>query len=115
MKLNISKNIKIFLFGIMILIIILLTSCGAFITEGIVTNKTFIPEHTESKVITTFVSTGKITVPITSPRTINYPDEWKITFEGENKDGEKVSRTISVKKEVFNKYKIGDYIDINNI
>lgn len=42
-------------------------------------------------------------------------DEWKITFEGENEDGEKVSRTVSVKKEIFNKYEIGDYIDINNI
>lgn len=90
--------------------LILVTFSGCFqITEGKIVDKGFIPAHTETKIISGIRRIGKTTMPYSYPVTRSYPDQWTITFENENEDGELKKRTVYVDESTYESSKIGDY------
>ena len=110
-------NLKISLITVLLIVISGLLICSfvyfvylhiqqSSVTEGVVINMKFTPEHDETIMMPTMI--GRHTILM--PKTRHYDDEWLITFEGKDKKGEIRQRTVYVNKKIYDKYKKGDYI-----
>lgn len=86
---------------------------GSHVTSGVVTSKTFIPEHVE--VNTIMIDTdgdGIGNFPMTND--VHYPDQYRVTIRGKYGDKE-YSRMVSVDKTSYQLITIGMQLDINNL
>ena len=89
------------LVSILLLLLMLLTACSIEpLSNATVVDKHYEPSHTR----TVMMWTGKIMIPVVR----HFPEEWTIMIEGFDEDGEKVTKTYSVSKKEYKKYKIGD-------
>lgn len=95
-----------------IVICIIFTSCSN-ITEGIIIDKQFIPEHIEHSIILSPRKIGKITVSYPIPIRRHYSDQWLIIVENINEQNEKITKTFNVTENTYNAYNIGDYFHFN--
>lgn len=100
---------------ISILFLIILGGCYAFrashVTEGIVTYREFIPEHTETD--TTYVDVGNdIDIPITHSYVV--PDKYIIKISGKYKDGV-YTRTLFIDKTSYQMIRVGDYLRVADL
>lgn len=101
---KISASIILFLF-----VSAFLFGCSQPITSGEVIDKTFTPEHTETRVITTFIYSGKVMMPITTPYIFHYNDRWEIKIRDySEEEGKYLYATYSVTEEAYNQIQIGD-------
>ena len=76
---------KYFLVGVLLLSL-LLCSCGNKITEGEIYEKEFKPEETQLIPITTFISTGESVIPITNFYYRHYPDRYIVRIRQYNEE-----------------------------
>lgn len=74
--------------------------------EGVVVDKEFIAAHTSRS--TTFVYSGKVTVPIA--RTIHHPDTWRIHVSGMTEDGEAHAEWWEIGEALYSRIEIGDWV-----
>jgi hypothetical protein len=68
------------------------------ISEGVVTERVFIPEHT----------VVEYNVALKMPMRKSIPDEYKLTFEKDTTV--RLSRTVTVSRHVYESYAVGDSI-----
>lgn len=80
----------------------LLTGCEQ-INSGTITGKRFSPRHMESSITLDFDGNPKVDSEMV-------PDRWYVTFEKVDEDGGLKSRTISVSKQEYEVYKVGQWI-----
>lgn len=88
--------------------LILLSGCSAKITSGEVTDKTFTPEHTETRLVTVVHSNGKTTYTTVVPYVYHYPDTWRITIRNLDENGNELNETFRVTEDVYNSVDIED-------
>ena len=101
---------KILLVGVLLLAL-LLCSCGNEITEGEIYEKEFKPEETQLIPITTFIITGKVTVPVTTYYYRHYPDRYIVRIRQYNEEQNTfLYNEYYVDEETFNNLNIGDWL-----
>lgn len=97
-----------------ILIILSLSGCST-ITEGVIVEKKFIPEHTETLYVPIVSKVGNSTITNLIPVMRDYEDQWIIIFEGINEEGEKETRKVYTNEATYNSCEIGDnFVYITN-
>lgn len=100
---------KILLVGVLILAL-LLCSCSNKITEGEIYEKEFKPEDTQLVPITTFIYTGKVSVPIIHYYRRHYPDRYIVRIRQYNEEENTfLYNEYYVDAETYNKVNIGDW------
>lgn len=80
------------------------------VTEGVVVERTFIPEHV--KTTTTYHEINDITIPITSSHVV--PDTYIVKIEGKYEDKVYV-RTLHVDKISYQMLRTGDYLKVEDL
>ena len=91
----------------MILIMLLVVSgCGAKLREGEVYDKEFTPAHTAVMLIPVVRSNGKTSTTTLVPYIYYYPDDWSISIKGQM-DGEEKTATYHVTEDVYDACVIG--------
>lgn len=97
-----------------ILILISLSGCST-ITEGVIVEKEFIPEHTETLYVPIMTKVGNSTITNLIPVMRDYEDQWVIVFEGINEEGEKETRKVYTNEATYNLCEIGEkFVYITN-
>lgn len=91
----------------LLLFLLLLTGCGAEITEGEVIQKEFTPAHTQLIMIPVVYSNGKTTHTATIPYIYSYSDKWTITIRAYSADGEEIRETFRVSEQVYDETELG--------
>ena len=100
------KKIKI-AFAIL-LVILLFSGCSNKITQGEVTEKEFVPEHTQVQIIPLVTTDGESTSTILIPYVYHYPDTYKITIRAYDDDQNELTATYRVTKNVYDSVNEGD-------
>jgi hypothetical protein len=104
------KRIKTILLVGVLLLALLLCSCGKEITEGEIYEKEFKPEDTQLIPITTIISTGKVTVPVIHYYYRHYPDRYIVRIRQYNEEENTfLYNEYYVDAEIYNKINIGDW------
>lgn len=117
MKENYALWIAKVLISIIITIIVLLSVFGVFmtlfsgsetrLTEGEVYDKSFTAAHSQTLMLPMVHSNGETTFTTMMPYIRNYPDTYSISIR-DFQDGEWITETYYVSKEVYNDVEIGD-------
>ena len=88
---------------------LLLCGCSDKITSGEVIEKNFTPAHTERRLVTTFVYTGKTAIPICVPYVFHYNDKWEIKIRKYSEEEQKfLYATYTLTEEAYNQIEIGN-------
>lgn len=93
--------------SVLLLSLLLLTGCGAEITEGEVIQKEFTPAHTKLRMIPVVYSNGKTTHTAIIPYVYSYSDKWTITIRAYSEDGEEIRETFRVSEQVYDETELG--------
>lgn len=93
---------------------LLLTACSNKLEEGQVSKKRFTPAHTATTVQLVPIYSGQSTSFISIPRTTYYPEQWRITIQGEAEGKEKTA-TYSVSEEIYDAFEVGDFVTIADL
>lgn len=95
---------------LIVLALIMLTSCSDSINEGDVYEKEFKPEYTTVSVLPMTISSGKTVTTIMVPYTIHYPDRWVIYIKAYDEEAcNWINEDFYVSEEVYDSVDIGDY------
>lgn len=86
----------------------MLCSCSSKITQGEVYKKNFRPAYSTVRLIPIVHTNGKTSFTTFMPFTYHYPGRWEINIRQLNDNGETLTATYWVSKDVFNTVKIGD-------
>ena len=86
---------------------ILLSGSETRLTEGEVYDKSFTVAHSQTLMLPIVHSNGKTTYTTMIPYIRNYPDTYSISIR-DFQDGEWITETYYVSKEVYNDVEIGD-------
>lgn len=91
----------------LLLFLLLLTGCGAEITEGEVIQKEFTPAYTQLLMVPVVRSDGKTTHTAMLPYVYFYSDKWTITIRAYSEDGEEIRETFRVSEQVYDETELG--------
>lgn len=106
---------KLFIKVLAIILAVLLTltfvvffaGCEKQITQGEVIDKNFYPAHTVYRLIPIITSNGKTSTTYFIPYVYRYPDTYKITISGLDKNGKAKTATYRFTKGVFEAVPLG--------
>lgn len=91
----------------LLLFLLLLTGCGAEITEGEVIQKEFTPAHTQLRMVPVVRSDGRTPHTTMLPYVYFYSDKWTITIRAYSEDGEEIRETFRVSEQVYDETELG--------
>lgn len=104
------KHIKKLILVGVLLLALLLCSCETEITEGEIYEKEFKAEDTQLIPITTFIYTGKTSIPVTTFYNRHYPDRYIVRIRQYSEEKNTfLYNEYYVDKETFDKVNIGDW------
>lgn len=81
--------------------------CEKRITQGEVIDKIFSPAHNVYSLVPIVTSNGKTSTTYFIPYVYHYPDTYKITISGPDKNGKAKTATYRVTKDVFEAVPLG--------
>lgn len=92
-----------------LIVLLLIFSCGPDLKEGEVYDKEFIPAHMQI-ILMPVTTCGKTCMTSLIPVPFFYPDAWKISYKAFNKDENQYDTSVKyVPKAVFDSLEIGHW------
>lgn len=99
----------------LLFLILFLIGCTPAIKSGRIVDKLHREAYSREVPVHLYdIEIGDTSIPVYTQETVYYPEYFAVVIENENEKGKVVKRTVEVSQEIFNNYKLKDWIDFSD-